>query len=69
MLSFRNLMRETVVLIDKIAYTSGIKNLLDNPRQFGKLSIRSNKKLSFIHGCEEKVIDILQEIKNKNQIN
>ena len=56
-------------MIDNILYTNGIKTLLDNPRKFGKLSIDSNKELNFILNCEPKVIDILKEIKNKNQIN
>ena len=59
----------SVVLIDKIVYTNGIKKLLDNPRQFEKLSIDPDKELNFILNCEQKVIDILKEIKNKNQIN
>ena len=59
----------SIVLIDKIVYTNGIKKLLDNPRQFEKLSIDPNKELNFILNCELKVIDILKEIKNKNQIN
>ena len=56
-------------MIDKIVYTNDIKKLLDNPRQFEKLSIDPNKELNFILNCELKVIDILKEIKNKNQIN
>ena len=55
----------SVVLIDKIVYTNGIKKLLDNPRQFGKLSVDPNEELNFILNCEQKVIDILKEIKNK----
>ena len=35
----------SVVLIDKIVYTNGIKKLLDNPRQFEKLSIDPHKEL------------------------
>ena len=58
----------SVVLIDKIVYTNGIKKLLDNPKQFEKLSIDPNKELNFILNCGQKVIDILKEIKNKNQI-
>ena len=41
----------------------------ENPRKFEKLSIDPNKELIFILNCEQKVIDILKEIKNKNQIN
>ena len=72
MLSFRNLIRVTplsVVFIDKIVYTNGIKKPLDNPRQLKKLSVNSSKELYFILNCEQKVIDIPKEIKNKNQIN
>ena len=72
MLSFRNLIRVTplsVVLIDKIVYTNGIKKLLDNTRQLLKLSIDLSKELYFTLNCEQKVIDIPKEIKNKNQIN
>ena len=58
----------SVVSIDKIIYTNGIKKLLDNFRQFEKLSSDPNKELIFILNCEQKVIDILKEIKN-NQIN
>ena len=56
-------------MVDKIVYTNGIKKLLDNPRQFEKLSIDPDKELNFIPDCEQNVIDILKEIKNKNQIN
>ena len=59
----------SVVLIDEIFYTNGIKKLLDNLRQFEKLSIDASKELNFILNCEQKVIDILKEIKNKNRIN
>ena len=55
-------------MIDKIVYTNDIKKLLDNPRQFEKLSIDPSKELNFVLNCEKKVIDILKEIKNKNQI-
>ena len=60
---------DKVDLTDEIVYTNGIKKLLDNPRQFEKLSTNPDKKLSFILNCEQRVIDILQEIKYKNQIN
>ena len=53
----------SVVLIDKIVCTSGIKKLLHNPRQFENLSIDSNKELNFILNCERKVIYILKKIK------
>ena len=59
----------SVVLIDKFVYTNGIKNFLDNPRQFKKLNIDQNKQLNSILNCEQKVIDIFKEIKNKNPIN
>ena len=59
----------SVVLIDKIVSTSGIKKLLDNSRQFEKLSIDPSKELNFILNCEQIVIGILKEIKNENQIN
>ena len=59
----------SVVLIDEIFYTNSIKKLLDNLRQFEKLSIDPSKELNFILNCEQKVIDILKEIKNKNRIN
>ena len=59
----------SAVLIDKILYTNGIKKLLDNPRQFEKLSIDPNKELNFTLNCEQKVDEILKEIKNKDQIN
>ena len=55
-------------MIDNIVYTNGIKKLLDNPRQFKKLTIDLNKELNFILNCEQKVTDIPKEIKNKNQI-
>ena len=55
-------------MIDKIVYTNDIKKLLDNTRQFEKLSIDPSKELNFVLNCEKKVIDILKEIKNKNQI-
>ena len=60
---------KSVVLIDKIVSTSGVKKLLDNSRQFEKLSIDPNKELNFILNCEQIVIDIIKEIKNENQIN
>ena len=50
------------ILIDKIVYTNGIRKLLDNPRQFEKLSIGLSKELKLIFNCEQKVIDILKEI-------
>ena len=56
-------------MIDKIANINGIKKLLDHPRQFEKLSIDLSKELNFILNCEQKVSDILKEIKNKNQTN
>ena len=56
-------------MIDKIFYTNNVKEFLDNPRQFEKISTDSNKELNFIVNCEQKVLDILNEIKNKNQIN
>ena len=59
----------SVVLIDKIIYTNGIKKLIDNPRKFEKLSFDANEQLNFIFYFEQIVIDILKEIKNKNQIN
>ena len=59
----------SVVLIDKILYTNGIKKLIDNPRKFEKLSFDANEQLNFIFYFEQIVIDILKEIKNKNQIN
>ena len=59
----------SVVFIDKIVYTISVKKLLAIPRQFAKLSIDLNKKLNFILNCEQEVIDILKEIKNKNQTN
>ena len=59
----------SVVLIDKILYTNGIKKLIDNPRKFEKLSFDANEQLHFIFYFEQIVIDILKEIKNKNQIN
>ena len=42
---------------------------IDNPRQFEKPNIDLNKESNFSLNCEQKVIDILKEIKNKNQIN
>ena len=42
------------------------KIFLANPRQFGKPSINPNKELNFIINCEQKVIDIIKEIKYKN---
>ena len=59
----------SVVLIDKIVCTNGIKKLLDNSRQFEKLSIDPSRKLNFILNWEQNVIEIVKEIKNKNQIN
>ena len=59
----------SAVLTDNVVYTNGVKKLLANPGQFEKLSIDPNKKLKFVLNCEQKVIDILKEIKNKNQIN
>ena len=59
----------SVVLIDKIIYTSDIKKLLDNSGQFEKCRIDLNKELNFILNCKKKVIDILKEIKNTSQIN
>ena len=56
------------LLIDKIVYTNGIQKVLDNPKQFEKLSIDQIKGLNFILNCEQKVIDI-RKLKNKNQIN
>ena len=56
------------ILIDKIVYTNGIRKLSDNLRQFKKLSIDLSKELKFIFNCEQKVSDILKEIKKK-QIN
>ena len=50
----------SVVSIDKIIYTNGIKKLLDNFRQFEKLSSDPNEELIFILNCEQKVIDILK---------
>ena len=55
----------SVILIDKIVYTNGIKKLLDNTRKFEKLSIDPSRELNFIFNCEQKVIDILQETKIK----
>ena len=55
-------------MIDKIVYTNGIQKVLDNPKQFEKLSIDQIKGLNFILNCEQKVIDI-RKLKNKNQIN
>ena len=52
-------------MTDKTVYTTGIKKLWDNP----KLSIDPNKELHFTLNCEQKVIDILKDIKNENQIN
>ena len=51
------------ILIDKIVYTNGIRKLSDNLRQFKKLSIDLSKELKFIFNCEQKVSDILKEIK------
>ena len=68
MLSFRNLIRVTplsVVFIDKMVYTNGIKKLLDNPSQFKKLSIDPSKELNFILNCEQKVIEFLRKLKIK----
>ena len=55
------------ILIDKIVYTNGIRKLSDNLRQFKKLSIDLSKELKFIFNCEQKVSDILKEIK-KNRL-
>ena len=33
----------SVVFVDKMVYNNDIKKLLNNPRQFGKLSIDPNK--------------------------
>ena len=43
--------------------------MTDNPWQFEKLSIDPNRELNLILNCEQNVIDILKEIKNKKQIN
>ena len=43
--------------------------MTDNPWQFEKLSIDPNIELNLILNCEQNVIDILKEIKNKKQIN
>ena len=59
----------SVVLIDKIVYTNGIKKPLYNPIQFEKLSIDPSKELNFILDCEQNVIDIFREIKKKYHIN
>ena len=56
-------------MIDKVVSTNGIKKFLNNPRQLEKLIIELNKELNFILNCAQKVIDFVQEIKNKNQIN
>ena len=58
----------SAVLIDKIVYTNSNKKLLGNPGQVEKLSIHQDKELNFILNCEQNVIDIVREIKNKNQI-
>ena len=55
----------SVVLIDKIVSTNGIKKLLDNPRQFEKLSINPSKELNFILNCEQKVMAFLMKLKIK----
>ena len=55
------------ILIDKIVYTNGIRKLSDNLRQFKKLSIDLSKELKFIFNSEQKVSDILKEIK-KNRL-
>ena len=55
------------ILIDKIVYINGIRKLSDNLRQFKKLSIDLSKELKFIFNCEQKVSDILKEIK-KNRL-
>ena len=67
MLSLRNLIM-VMVLIDKIVDTNGVKIFLTNPRQFVELRVDPNKELNFILNCEQKVIDIIKEIKYKNQI-
>ena len=55
-------------MTDKIVYSNGVKKLLADLRQFAKLSIDPNKELNFVLNCGQKVIGILKEIKNKNQI-
>ena len=69
MLSYKNLIRVNyIVLIDKIVYSDGVKKLLADLRQFAKLSVDPNKEFNFVLNCDQKVIGILKEIKNKNQI-
>ena len=55
-------------MTDKTVYSNGVKKLLADLRQCAKLSIDSNKELNFVLNCDQKVIGILKEIKNKNQI-
>ena len=53
----------SVVLIDKIIYTSDIKKLLDNSEQFEKLRIDLNKELNFNLNCKKKSLTFLRKLK------
>ena len=53
----------SVVLIDKIIYTSDIKKLLDNSGQFEKCRIDLNKELNFILNCKKKSLTFLRKLK------
>ena len=58
----------SVLFINEIIQAN-VEKLLANLKQFTTLSTDQNKEIIFILHCEQKVIEILKEIKNKNQIN
>ena len=59
----------SVLFINKIIQANDVEKLLANLKHFTTLSTDQNKEIIFILHCEQKVIEILKEIKNKNQIN
>ena len=58
----------SVVLVDKDKYLEGMPKTLNNNAKFEVLQFDHDKELNYILNLEKKIIDVLKDLKNKEEI-
>ena len=58
----------SVVLLDKDKYLDGMSKILNNNAKFEVLQFDHDKELNYILNLEKKIIDVLKDLKNKEEI-
>ena len=58
----------SAVLVDKDKYLEGMPKILNNNAKFEVLQFDHDKELNYILNLEKKIIDVLKDLKNKEEI-